>query len=382
MSTAALRRVVVVGNGIAGITAADTLREAGFDGELTVVGDERHPAYSRPALSKALLLDGDGDDLTAHTLPPATHGATELLGVRATGLDTDRRLVTLDDGTALPYDGVVLATGSRARRLSALPDEVTLRGLDDALELRRRLADRPSVLVIGGGPLGMEIASGCLASGCRVTLVSQGAPLTAQLGPYLAGVFTAAGREKGLTVVETGAARIEGTPGDARVVLAEGTELRAQVLLSAVGDVPNTEWLHGTGLVVGGAVPVDERGLARPGIAAVGDLAVFPTSRGRRRVPLWSSAIDQAKAAARALVHGTDAPPLAFRPYFWTEQFGRTLKAVGHLPADGEPEYVDGGPDGPALMTWRQEDGGTTAVALDYRIPIPRLRRMTTAAAV
>ena len=98
-------------------------------------------------------------------------------------------------------------------------------------------------------------------------------------------------------------------------------------------------------------------------------------------MPLWSSAIDQAKVAARALVHGADAPPLAFRPYFWTEQFGRTLKAVGHLPADGEPEYVDGGPDGPALMTWCQEDGGTTAVALDYRIPIPRLRRLSRAAA-
>lgn len=379
MSGTALRRVVVVGNGIAGLTAADTLREAGFDGELTVVGDEPHPAYSRPALSKALLRDGDG--LSTHALPPASHGAKELLGVRATGLDPDRRLVTLDDGTDLPYDGVVLATGSRARRLSELPDEVTLRGLDDALALRRRLAGRPAVLVVGGGPLGMEIASGCLSSGCRVTLVSQGAPLTAQLGPHLGRTLTAAARERGLTVVETGPARVEGRPGDARVALDDGTVLRADVLLTAVGDVPNTEWLTGTGLVVNGAVPVDTRGLARPGVAAVGDLAAFRTPQGLRRVPLWSSAIDQAKAAARALVHGTDAPPLSFQPYFWTGQFGRALKAVGHLPVAGEPEYVAGGPDGPALMTWRQEDGSTTAVALDHRIPVPRLRRMTRTAA-
>ncbi|BFO18720.1 hypothetical protein SHKM778_51080 [Streptomyces sp. KM77-8] len=149
MSTGPLERVVVVGNGIAGLTAADTLREAGFDGELTVVGDEPHAAYSRPALSKALLLDGD--DMTAHELPPAGHGATELLGVRATGLDPDRRRVTLDDGTALPYDRVVLATGSRARRLSDLPEELTLRGLEDALALRARLTAKPSVVVIGGG---------------------------------------------------------------------------------------------------------------------------------------------------------------------------------------------------------------------------------------
>lgn len=376
MSTVALKRVVVVGNGIAGLTAADTLREEGFDGELTIVGDEIHPAYSRPALSKALLLDGD--TLSSHTLPPASHGARELLGVRATGLDPDRRLVTLDDGTALPYDGVVLATGSRARRLSGLPDEVTLRGLDDALALRRRLAGRPSVLVVGGGPLGMEIASGCLAAGCRVTLVSQGEPLTAQLGPHLARVFTTAARERGLTVVRTGPARVEGRAGDIHVALDDGTVLRAEVLLTAVGDIPNTQWLAGTGLVVNGAVPVDTRGLARPGVAAVGDLAAFPTPRGRRRVPLWSSAIDQGKSAARALMRGDDAPPLSFQPYFWTEQFGRTLKAVGPLPAAGEPVYVDGEPgSGPALMAWQQEDGSSTAVALDYRIPVPRLRRMT-----
>ncbi|XKK62635.1 FAD-dependent oxidoreductase [Streptomyces sp. ARC32] len=379
MSTAAPGRVVVVGNGIAGLTAADTLREAGFDGELTVVGDERHPAYSRPALSKALLLD---DDLTSHELPSAGHGATELLGVRATGLDLDRRLVSLDDGTALPYDRLVLATGSRARRLSDLPGELTLRGLDDALALRRRVAAGPSVVVVGGGPLGMEIASGCLASGCAVTLVSQGTPLRQQLGPYLAGVFVRAALERGLRLVETAGARLEDGGGGPRVVLAEGGVLEAEVVLTAAGDIPNTEWLAGSGLTARGAVEVDVRGLVRVDVAAVGDLAAFPTGRGPRRVPLWSSAIEQAKVAARALLHGEAAPPLRFRPYFWTEQFGLSLKAVGALPVEGEPEYVEGQPGGgPALMRWAHSDGTADVVALDYRIPIPRLRRMTRAAA-
>ncbi|WP_345962166.1 FAD-dependent oxidoreductase [Streptomyces sp. BRB040] len=379
MSTAAPGRVVVVGNGIAGLTAADTLREAGFDGELTVVGDERHPAYSRPALSKALLLD---DDLTSHELPPAGHGATELLGVRATGLDLDHRLVSLDDGTALPYDRLVLATGSRARRLSDLPGELTLRGLDDALALRRRVAAGPSVVVVGGGPLGMEIASGCLASGCAVTLVSQGTPLRQQLGPYLAGVFVRAALERGLRLVETAEARLEDGGGGPRVVLAEGGVLEAEVVLTAAGDIPNTEWLAGSGLTARGAVEVDARGLVRLDVAAVGDLAAFPTGRGPRRVPLWSSAIEQAKVAARALLHGEAAPPLRFRPYFWTEQFGLSLKAVGALPVEGEPEYVAGQPGGgPALMRWAHSDGTADVVALDYRIPIPRLRRMTQAAA-
>ncbi|WP_406356885.1 FAD-dependent oxidoreductase [Streptomyces sp. NBC_01635] len=380
MSTGTVNRVVVVGNGIAGLTAADTLREAGFDGELTVVGDEQHPAYSRPALSKALLLDGD--DLSSHELPPTGHGATELLGVRATGLDLDRRLVSLDDGTALPYDRVVLATGSRARRLSDLPEELTLRGLDDALALRKRLADRPSVVVVGGGPLGMEIASGCLAAGCRVTLVSQGAPLTLQLGPHLAGVFVKAGLDLGLTIVETELARLERRGESTRVVLHEGPVLEADMLISAVGDLPNTEWLADTGLAAKGAIAVDSRGLVRPEVAAVGDLAAVQTPSGLRRVPFWSSAIEQAKVAARALVRGDEAPPLQFQPYFWTEQFGLTLKAVGHLPLDGEPEYVDGEPGGgPALMRWSQDHGSGVAAALNYRIPIPRLRRMTQAAA-
>ncbi|GGJ41924.1 NAD(P)/FAD-dependent oxidoreductase [Streptomyces brasiliensis] len=373
-------RVVVVGNGIAGLTAADTLREAGFDGELTVVGGEPHPAYSRPALSKALLLDSG--DLSSHELPPAGHGGTQLLGVRATGLRLDRRLVILDDGTALPYDRVVLATGSRARRLSDLPEELTLRGLDDALSLRSRLAGRPPVVVVGGGPLGMEIASGCLAAGCRVTLVSQGVPLILQFGPYLAGVFVKAALDLGLTIVQTGSARIEQREGGARVVLDDGAVLEAETLVSAVGDVPDTEWLADTGLVARGAIHVDSCGLVRPDIAAVGDLAAFPTPYGRRRIPLWSSAIEQAKVAATALVRGEDAPPLRFQPYFWTEQFGLSLKAVGRLPLQGEPTYVDGGPGGgPALMRWSHEDGSGVAAALNYRIAIPRLRRMSRTAA-
>lgn len=373
--SASINRVVVVGNGIAGLTAADSLRESGFDGELTIVGDEPHAAYSRPALSKALLFDGD--DTSSHELPPATHGAKELLGTRASGLDVQRRLVMLDDGTALPYERLVIASGSRARRLSDIPEELTLRGLDDALALRGRLTGRPSVTVVGGGPLGMEIASACLAAGCRVTLVSQGVPLVAQLGPYLADVFVAAALDRGLTIVETDGARIERHAGDARVVLADGAVVEAELVVSAVGDIPNTEWLADTGLAKNGVLRVDTRGRVRPDIAAVGDLAAFPTSHGVRRIPLWTTAIEQAKVAAAALVRGDETSPLEFQPYFWTEQFGLSLKVAGHLPVAGEPTYLAGEPGGPSLMRWSHSDGSGSAAALNYRIPIPRLRRVS-----
>jgi NADPH-dependent 2,4-dienoyl-CoA reductase/sulfur reductase-like enzyme len=374
----ASERVVVVGNGIAGVTAADSLRAAGYDGELTLVGDEPHAAYSRPALSKALLRDAA--DLTAHELPPIAHGATQMLGVAAIGLDVDSRTVLLDNGEALPYEGLVVATGCRARRLGDAaadrPREVTLRTLDDAWRLRARIADRPSVLVVGGGPLGMEIASACVDAGCEVTLVSRGRPLARQLGPYLSDIVVSAARRRGLRIVTTAAARPVADGDQTRVVLADGVVLEADLVVTAAGDVPNVEWLATSGLLRDGVLEVDERGRVRPDVVAAGDVATVPTPLGRRRVPLWNAAIEQAKVAATALLQGDAVALPESRPYFWTEQFGLSVKAVGHLPLCGAPVVLDGDPaEDRALLRW--EAGGSTAVvALNYRVPIPRLRRL------
>lgn len=373
------RRIVVVGNGIAGVTAADSLRDAGYDGELTLVGDEQHAAYSRPALSKALLRD----ELTAHVLPPPNHGATELLGTAATGLDPERRRVLIDDGEALPYDGLVIASGCRARRLGRThqhDDVLSLRSLDDAWRLRSRLADRPSVVVVGDGPLGMEIASGCLAAGCEVTLVSQGRPLALQLGAFLSDVIVSAARARGLRIVTTAEATLGTRDGRSHVVLAEGTRLEAELVVTAVGDLPNVEWLARSGLLQQGRLEVDDRGRVRPDIVAAGDVAFFPTSRGVQRIPLWTSAIDQAKAAAVGLLQGDAAPGFTFQPYFWTEGFGLSLKAVGFTPVAGTPDFCEPG-DGTdsVLMRWDNQDGSGTAAAINYRIPIPKLRRLANA---
>ena len=352
-----LRRVVVVGNGIAGLTAADTLRAEGYDGELVLIGDEPRPAYSRPALSKALLRTAD--DLTPHELPPSGHGATELLGVRATGLDVERRLVALDDGTQVAYDGLVIASGCRPRVLGGA-DELTLRTLDDALVLRERIVSRPSVLVVGGGPLGMEIASSCLAVGCETTLVSLGPPLVDQLGPFLSEVFVSAALAQGL-----------------RILPADVPRPAADLVITAVGDVPNVEWLASSGLLRDGALLVDSRGRLRPDVVAAGDVASFPSQEGARRTPLWTSAIEQSKVSAAALLHGDDAPEYLPRPYFWTEQFGLSVKAAGAMPVTGAPTVVDGDvATGSALLRWELPDGSATAVAVNYRMPVPRLRRL------
>ena len=376
-----MRRIVVVGNGIAGLTACDSLRSAGFDGELTVVGAERHQPYSRPALSKA-LLHGDGA-LQAHELPEPTHDATELLGISATGLDVDARLVRLDGGGELPYDGLVIASGSRAKRLAAGPQEdgslreLTLRTIEDAILLKERVASRPSVVVIGGGPLGMEVASGCLHVGCEVTLVSDVKPLSRQLGGHLADIFTSAAIRRGLRVVGGGRAHLVDHGAGTRVVLTDGTELEADLVVSAVGDEPNIAWLAGSNLLTEGSLRVDTRGRVRPEIVAAGDVAFFPTRRGVQRVPLWTSAIDQAKVAAVGLLHGDAASEFNFQPYFWTEGFGLSLKSVGFTPVLGTPDYCEPGDDPESmLLRWENKDGSGTAAAINYRIPIPKLRRL------
>ncbi|GGD65679.1 NAD(P)/FAD-dependent oxidoreductase [Microbacterium murale] len=370
-----LERVVVVGGGIAGLTACDTLRERGFDGDLVVIGSESHAAYSRPALSKALLkLDGD---LTAHELSPATHGARELRGVSAIGLDIERRTVSLDDRDDLTYDGLVIATGSRARRLSDHPGELTLRGLDDAHALRDRLEGRPEVVVLGGGVLGMEIASGAVAAGCRVTLIATSEPMSRQLGAHVAGILTTSAREQGLRIVVTASASVDAEGERAVVRTADGSMYTADVLVSAVGDVPNTEWLGASGILSGGRLLADEYGRIAPGVVAAGDVTGW--GPGAIRTPLWTSAIEQARAAASALLD-PEAPALRFQNYFWTEQFGHSVKAVGPLPVRGAPEVLIGEPDAtPSLLRWHGADGTRSVMAIDHRIPIPRLRRLTDA---
>lgn len=370
--TVTMKRVVVVGNGVAGLTACDALRERGFIGELVVVGAEPVAAYSRPALSKALLAPGG--DLSAHELPASSHGARELLGVSATGLDPEARHVELSDGSVLPYDGLVIATGSRARRLSGHPRELTLRDLDDARAVRDVLGGGPRVVIVGGGVLGMEVASGALAAGGNVTLVAKDAPLLHQLGAHLSSRITADAQALGLHVEVVGGAQIEDRDGSAVVVADDRREFTGAVLITAVGDVPNVEWLAGSGLLEDGRLRTDDSGRVRDGIVAAGDVATWS---GADRTPLWTSAIEQAKAAAAALLD-PEAPPLHFQPYFWTEMFNHNIKALGPLPVEGDPEVLDGDADsGPALLRWTRLDGTRTVISRDFRIPIPKLRRLT-----
>ncbi|MFF9780588.1 NAD(P)/FAD-dependent oxidoreductase [Streptomyces sp. NPDC013978] len=364
-------RALVVGGSLAGVTAVDELRRQGWDGAITLVGEEPRAAYTRPPLSKGVLKGTE--DAASVALPRLGADIEVLTGIRATGLDTDTRRVRIEGGTEIPYDKLVIATGARARTLAE--NGLVLRTLDDALRLRAQLIRSRSVLVIGGGFLGMEIASVAVELGLAVTVVDVQAPFVATLGPFLAGLFERATREHGVRTVVCPDG-VAPTPYGAQ--LADGRRLEADLVVTAVGCRPNTEWLQGAGLALLGGVVVDERCRAgAPDVVAVGDVAALPTGDGRfRRTPHWDAAISQARAGVAALLHGDAAPPYTPQPYFWTEAFGLAVKLAGNLPAAGEPIVLKGSlAERSALLRWDDPDR-PVAAALNHRVAVGRLRAL------
>lgn len=368
-----LNHIVIAGNGVAGLTAGDTLRRLGFEGEITIIGEEHHTTYSRPALSKAALAPSE--EMAVNFLPEPTHGGTQLLGRSAAGLDSEKQTVILDDGTELPYDGLIIATGTHARRFTGSPREFTLRSLDDAALLRKQLESRPKVTVIGGGPLGMEVASGAIGLGCEVTLVHPGTPMQPHIGPLLADILTETALEHGLTLVDDFVAQVRETPEGMNVQLTSGAELTSEVVVAAAGDIPNDGWLRESGLLIDGRLVTDDRCRVRDNIVAAGDVAWLAGPGGPRRSPIWTSAIEQAKTAAAALLTGDKAAPLDFQSYFWTDQWGMNLKISGPVPhGEEEPVVVKGDlADRSAVLHWPAQGA---AAALNIRMPIPRLHKL------
>ncbi|QTX04413.1 NAD(P)/FAD-dependent oxidoreductase [Agromyces archimandritae] len=372
-----MREIVIVGGSVAAVTAADALRQFGHDGPITVLSAESHAPYVRPPLSKAVLKGAEEPESVR--IAGAGEHWTLRLDAPARGLDRQRKRVLLGDDEEVPYDGLVIATGARARRL--LPDgsEHVVRDLDDSLRLRERIGDARSMLVIGGGFLGMEIASSARDLGLEVTVVDMIPHLERQFGPYLAAHMTAAAAARGVRlVVEPGGIEFLDARPLAGVRAASGAVYEADIVVSAVGDLPNVEWLAGAGLDLPTGIETDARCRVAPDIVAIGDVAAVLDARTgqARRSPHWGAAIDQARVAAGALLLGDAAEEYASRPYFWTDQWGLDMKICGAI-GTARPEFLEGSlEDGQALIRFRDDAGPVAAVSVNRRVPIPRLRKL------
>ena len=377
-----LREVVVVGGSIAALTAVEMLRMEEFDGRITVLSDEDVPPYTRVPLSKGVLAGTESiDDVV---LAPLADEVDLRLKTPATGLDLRARTVHTPSGP-VPYDGLVIATGGRARRLGhAGQDERVLRSHGDCARLRDDLAAASSVLVVGGGFLGMEIASTARTQGLDVTVVDLAPPLDRLLGTVVGGHVRSVAAEAGVRIVVTdGGVRLLGVPTPTGVELVDGSRLEADLVVSAVGDVPNVEWLAGSGVQVHGGIVVDSRCRVAPDVVAAGDVTVVSGGDGElTRSPHWTNAVDQARAAVRALLHGDQAAPYRPSQYCWTEQFGLDVKMVGDLDPQGEPTVLDGALDqGSALLAWPDAEAPRSVIAVNHRTPPAKLKRLLRPAA-
>ena len=354
------RTVAVVGASLAGLSAGRALRAQGFDGRVLLIGDEVHAPYDRPPLSKGFLDGGSArDDLDLVREDDAALGFEWLLGQRAVALDPRGRSLRLADGREIRADGMVLATGARARRLPGLARPGTgdlsgvhvLRTLDDAVGLRSDLQPGRRLVVIGAGFIGAEVASTARGLGLDVTVVEAlPVPLAGPLGPEMGRVCAALHADHGTRLLTgTGVAGLDGDGLDGgghvtAVRLRDGRSLPADVVLVGIGAQPNVEWLAGSGLDLRGGIATDVRGAASiPGVVAAGDCAApWSETAGRHvRFEHWTCALEQPSAAVAALL-GADSDASPRVPYFWSDQYGVRIQFAGTRGPDDKLRIVDG----------------------------------------
>ncbi|GAP45651.1 NAD(P)/FAD-dependent oxidoreductase, partial [Streptomyces azureus] len=353
-------------------------RAAGWAGGVTVVGDEPHPPYNRPPLSKEVLAGAVPFTSLALTPKASVADVEWRLGTKAVAARLAERTVELDDGSVLPYDGLVVATGMRPRRLRCpgpLAGRHTVRTIDDARGLREELT-RPGVrvVVVGAGFIGCEVAATAVGLGAaEVTVVDPlPLPMAGPLGEMLARVLLARHEQRGVSfVLGSGVTGFEGGGRVTGVVLSDGSVLPADVVVESVGSVANTEWLDGNGLDLSDGVLTDQhlRVGGRPEVVAVGDVARFPNARYDgvpRRVEHWSVPADSARHAAKVLVGGdAGVAPFAPLPTFWSDQHDFRLQSFG-APALGlgDVRVLDGDISGDVLVGYHRDGRLVGVVAL------------------
>ena len=377
--------LVVVGASLAGMRAVGAARRSGFAGRISLVGAEPHLPYDRPPLSKA-YLEADHEPEPPYLCDAedhATHPRTDvLLGVPATALDTRSRLIEVGH-REIHYDKVVIATGSVARKpllAEGLRGVHVLRTIDDAVAIRRGLAAARSVVVVGAGFVGAEVASSARTRGCEVTIVEAApAPLARALGAEM-GVRCGTLHEANGTTLRCGVTvtAIEGRERR-HVRLSDGSSVTADLVVVGVGADPATDWLARTDLELDNGVVCDEMlATSEPGVYAAGDVARWRNGwlDELMRREHWTTAAEQGEAAARNAVAPERAKPYTSVPYVWTDWYGVRIQFLGVCDGD-ETRVVSGSPEEHRFVAlYRRGDRLAGVLAMDEQAEVMKYRRL------
>lgn len=385
-----IEKLVVVGASLAGLRAVEAARKAGFAGEITLIGAEKHLPYDRPPLSKDFLEPGDVEPDVPFFRDASVFAdeldVTMLLGRPATALDADARVVRIDEAE-VPYDALVIATGAAARNLPGaedLADVHVLRTLDDSLAVRRALDQGARTVVIGAGFIGSEIASSAKKRGVDVTIVEAlPTPLVratgTEMGPPIASLHERNGTR---LLCGVGVRSIEGDGRVEQVVLDDGTEIPADLVVVGIGVTPAVDWLADSGLQLQNGIHCDENlWTGVPGVYAAGDVVSWPnpTLGVRQRMENWTAAAEQGAAAARNALDPAGAKPYGTVPYFWSDWYDVRIQHVGTPDAD-EVMLVEGDLDrAPAtdnrwIALYRKDDRLVGALTVQGQAEIMKYR--------
>ena len=373
--------VVIVGAGLGGLRTAESLRGAGYAGPVTVVGDEEYLPYSRPPLSKEALAGGIDVAALEFRRKASVDDVTWLRGTPVVACSLEQRFVTLADGTVLEFDGLVIASGIRPRRLPIPGPSFgrhVLRTATDALALRPLLAPGRHVIIMGAGFIGCEVAATARKLGAKVAIVAlDEEPMMRPLGLELGAGMRHRHEEHGVhfhlghTIDE-----FIGDDHVRSVSLSDGSELPADVVLEAVGSVTNVDWLEGNGLDLSDGVLVDGSMRVATDLApvvAVGDIARHPNALFDgipHRIEHWNMPTETGRRAGQtlaALLRGAEPDPAPFTgmPSFWSDQYSHTLQSFGMPGLATSIVMVDGEADGPCIAEFRNGSGLVGVVGVD-----------------
>ncbi|OIQ79482.1 rhodocoxin reductase [mine drainage metagenome] len=373
--------VVVVGGGLGALRTAESLATAGYSGEIVVVSDEQHHPYNRPPLSKEALKGGIEAEVLEFKRKPSIDAATWILGDGAESVNLANQSLRLNSGREISFDGIVIATGIRPRRLGVpgpIAGRHTLRTIDDAKSLRSALNNSSSLLVVGAGFIGCEVAATARTLGLTVKVVAiDEEPMIRPLGTELARELRRRHESKGVEFhLGVGIEAFLGDDFATGVRLSDGSEHFADVIVEAIGSLPNTEWLSGNGLDLSDGVLVETSvrviGTDIPAVA-VGDIARYPHElfdSTPRRIEHWNLPTETGRRAGKTLAallahEEPTLEPVNFIPTFWSDQYEFNIQSFGMLGIADRMELSFGEWDGELVVEYFRGDVLVGVVGID-----------------